>query len=92
MTEAGEHVALVLAAQWMDEMTGTELLSRVPATHPSAKRGLLIDWGSWGDAGTANAIFEAMALNRIDYYVLRPEADSDELFHRTVTDPDVYGA
>jgi len=84
--DAGQPVALVLADQWLTEMTGAELLARVKALHPSAKRGLLIAWGGWGDAATAEAIFEAMALGRIDYYVLKPAASPDEMFHRTVAE------
>jgi thioredoxin reductase (NADPH) len=82
--ESGTPVALVLADQWLSGTTGAELLDRVRALHPSAKRGLLIEWGGWGDRETAEAIFEAMALGRIDYYVLKPEGSPDELFHRTV--------
>jgi thioredoxin reductase (NADPH) len=86
LREAGEQVAVVLADQWLGEgeATGAELLARVKAVHPSAKRGLLIEWGAWGDPATAEAIFEAMALGRIDYYVIKPQRAPDELFHRTV--------
>lgn len=85
LAEAGEQVAVVLADQWLGgETTGAELLARAKTLHPSAKRGLLIEWGAWGDAETAAAIFEAMALGRIDYYVLKPQGSPDELFHRTV--------
>ncbi len=84
LREAGRPVALVLADQWLSGTTGAELLARTKALHPSAKRGLLIEWGAWGDRETAEAIFEAMARGRIDYYVLKPEGSPDELFHRTV--------
>jgi thioredoxin reductase (NADPH) len=84
LREAGDPVALVLADQWLSGTTGAELLARAKALHPSAKRGLLIEWGGWGDRETAEAIFEAMALGQIDYYVLKPERSPDELFHRTV--------
>jgi thioredoxin reductase (NADPH) len=86
LRETGAPVALVLADQWLaeGETTGAELLARAKALHPSAKRGLLIEWGAWGDPETAEAIFEAMALGRIDYYVLKPQSSPDELFHRTV--------
>jgi len=60
-----EDVALVLSAQWLDGTTGSELLGRVRALHPHAQRGLLIEWGSWGDGRTGEAIFQAMA--RIDH-------------------------
>ena len=49
LAAAGEDVALVLAAQWLSGTTGGELLGKVRALHPQAQRGLLIEWGSWGD-------------------------------------------
>jgi thioredoxin reductase (NADPH) len=81
-----EPVALVLADQWMPDLTGAELLASTKNLHPQAKRGLLIDWGAWGDRATADAILRAMALGHIDYYVLKPWASPDEFFHRTVTE------
>ena len=33
--------------------TGSELLARARQLHPHAKRGLLIEWGAWGDRATA---------------------------------------
>jgi thioredoxin reductase (NADPH) len=84
--EEGSPVALVLAAQHLPELTGSELLARVHAIHPHAKRALLIPWGGWGDEETAEAIRVAMALGHIDYYVLRPTKPPDELFHRIVSE------
>jgi thioredoxin reductase (NADPH) len=84
LREEGEPVAIVLADQWMPEMTGGELLARTRALHPHAKRGMLVDWGAWGDRKTARAILEAMALGNIDYYVLKPNRARDEYFHRTI--------
>ncbi len=81
----GAEVALVLARQWLAGMTGGELLGRVHQLHPHAKRGLLIDWGGWGDKATGDAIFDAMAHGRIDYYVLRPSGSPDEVFHSAVS-------
>ena len=52
--------------------------------HPLAKRGLLIEFGAWGDDETAVAIREAMSRGHIDYYVLKPWSEPDELFHRTI--------
>jgi thioredoxin reductase (NADPH) len=86
MATDGEDVAVVLADQWMDGLTGVELLSRVQQLHPNAKRGLLVEWGAWGDARTADAIVGAMAEGRIDYYVLKPWRSPDELFQRTVAE------
>jgi thioredoxin reductase (NADPH) len=81
----GAEVALVLAAQWLSGMTGTELLGRVHHLHPHAKRGLLIEWAAWGDRPTGEAIFDAVAHGRIDYYVLRPSGSPDEVFHHAVS-------
>ena len=50
LSAAGEEVALVLADQWMADLTGGEVLAQVPALHPRAKRVLLIDWGGWPTA------------------------------------------
>ena len=50
-----------------------------------AQRGLLIEWGSWGDGQTAGEIFEAMARRQIEYYVIRPSQSPDELFHQSVS-------
>jgi thioredoxin reductase (NADPH) len=81
---ANDPVAIVLADQWMEGITGAELLMRARELHPNAKRGLLVDFGAWGDPPTADAIRHAMAVGDIDYYVLKPWRDHDELFHRTI--------
>jgi thioredoxin reductase (NADPH) len=86
MRDSQDDVALVLAAQRTDDLTGEELLARVRGLHPRAKRGLLIDFGAWGDRLTADAILRAMALGRMDYYVIKPWRSPDELFNRTVAE------
>jgi thioredoxin reductase (NADPH) len=85
VSEGGGEVALVLAAQWLPGTTGSELLERAVQLHPHVKRALLVPWRAWGDVPTAKAIFESMALGRIDYYVLRPASAPDEVFHHAVT-------
>jgi thioredoxin reductase (NADPH) len=85
LSDAGEEVALVLAGQWLSGTTGSELLEQVGKLHPHAKRALLVSWGDWGHRPTAEAIFDSMALGRIDYYVLRPAASPDEVFHHAVS-------
>jgi thioredoxin reductase (NADPH) len=81
----GSDVALVLAGHRLAGTTGGELLGRVHQIHPHAKRGLLIDWGGWGDRATGEAIHDDMAHGRIDYYVLRPSGTPDEVFHLAVS-------
>jgi thioredoxin reductase (NADPH) len=86
MADAGEEVALILAGDSLGGAPGSELLGGVRKLHPQAQRGLLIDYGSWGDGPTGEAIVTAMALRQIDYYVIRPTTRSpDELFHQAIS-------
>ncbi len=85
LSDAGEEVALVLAAHSPSEPTAGEVLERAHQLHPHARRGLLVDWGEWGDVTTAKAIFDLMALGRIDYFLLRPAVSPDELFHHAIS-------
>ncbi len=80
---AGEEVALVLADQWMPDMSGAELLARVRNIFPTAKRALL---QVWGDRSTQRPILQSMTLGHIDYYVHKPERPGDEHFHRMVSE------
>ena len=82
----GGRVAIVLAARGSGELTGEALLERVSRLHPHARRALLIPWGGWGDAETAQAIRKAMTFGHIDYYVIKPWTSPDELFHRVVSE------
>lgn len=83
-TEA--DVALVLAGQSSTGTTRGELLDHVRQLHPHAKRILLIAENAWTDEPTADAIRASMALGRIDYYVVRPAASPDEVFHEAVSE------
>jgi thioredoxin reductase (NADPH) len=83
---ANEAIAVVLADQWLPELTGEEFLARVRDLHPHAKRALLVPWGAWADPPTAAAIHRAIALGHTDYYVLKPWRSPDELFHRTIAE------
>jgi thioredoxin reductase (NADPH) len=85
LADDGADVALVLAARSETGLDETELLDRVRELHPQAKRGLLITWGAWSERSAAEAIFDAMALGRIDYYVIKPAPPRDEVFHQAVT-------
>jgi thioredoxin reductase (NADPH) len=85
LAAAHEPVAVVLAGQWLDGMTGSDLLDTARRFHPHAKRAMILHWGQWGDPATGDAIFDAIARARIDHYVIRPTAPPDELFHSAIT-------
>ena len=80
----GRLLALVLADQ-PPGGAGVDLLANVKRLSPDTKRGLLIEWGAWGDQKVADAIVQAMTFGHIDYYVLKPWRSPDEFFHRTIT-------
>src|SRR5437868_1787055 len=52
---AGGEAALVLVGHSLWGTTGRALLKGVRHRYPHAKRGLLIDWGAWGDPATGEA-------------------------------------
>lgn len=69
LKQDGEEIALVVADQWMPEMTGNELLGRVHAIEPMAKRALLV---AWGDRTASSTILQACALGEIENYLYKP--------------------
>jgi thioredoxin reductase (NADPH) len=85
LAQSGDEVALVLAASSLSRVGGTDLLDHVRQLHPHAKRALLVPAGAWADGATAEAIRDAIALGRIDYYVPRPAPSPDEVFHGAVS-------
>jgi thioredoxin reductase (NADPH) len=84
LNDAGEDVAVALAGQWLQGIDGIQLMEEIGELHPLAKRALLIDWGEWSHRPTAEAIFEGMAHDHLDYYLVRPVEPPDEHFHRLV--------
>jgi thioredoxin reductase (NADPH) len=86
LTARGVELAVVLAAQKLPGMGGGNLLYEVGEVQPLAKRGLLIPWGGWGDRDTAAVIHAGMARDDFDYYVMKPIAEPDEQFHRTISE------
>ena len=85
LARAGEAVALVLVGKSLSDATGGELLERARQVHPHAKRGLVVSPGAWADQPTAEAILDATALGQIEYYVPRPAASQDEVFHQAIS-------
>ncbi len=69
MKANGEEIALIIADQWMPEMTGTEFLGRVRSIEPTAKRALLV---SWGDHTASPTILQGCALGQLDNYLYKP--------------------
>ncbi len=67
--DEGGEVALVIADQWMPEMTGRELLETAHGLDRSARRSLLV---SWGDKGAQQMILEGCAFGQLDNYLLKP--------------------
>jgi thioredoxin reductase (NADPH) len=72
--EGGDEIALVVADQWMPEMTGREFLGRVRSIEPAAKRALLV---AWGDHEASSTILQACALGELDNYLYKPWAPAE---------------
>lgn len=69
------RVALLVADQWMPEMTGLEFLVEAHELHPEARRLLVIDVG---DVSAEAPIVRAMTLNQLDFYFGKPWASPEE--------------
>ena len=82
----GEPVAVVLVDDTIEDQTRAALFDKVRTLHPNARRALLVKWGAWSERDSASAILHAMAVGHINYYVLKPWAARDALFHRTVAE------
>ena len=52
----GNEIALIIADQWMPEMTGNELLGRIHEIEPGVKRAPLV---SWGDRSASSTILQS---------------------------------
>jgi thioredoxin reductase (NADPH) len=76
-------VAVVIADQWMPQMTGLELLARVRQLHPTARRMLLC--GIW-DSSVNQPMSQAMTLGRLDGWVVKPWEPAEEYLYLPVTE------
>jgi thioredoxin reductase (NADPH) len=76
-------VAVIIADQWMPQMTGLDLLARARQLHPSARRLLLI--GVW-DRSANQPMSQAMTLGRLDGWVLKPWEPAEEHLYLPVTE------
>jgi thioredoxin reductase (NADPH) len=63
------QVALMIADQWMPEMTGAQFLQKAHLLHPDAQRALVV---AWGDKESASIILNACAFGQMENYILKP--------------------
>ncbi len=77
---------MVLVDHSLADEERAEIFATSRTGHPDARRALLIEWGAWADRSTASAILSAMSVGDINYYVLKPWIERDELFHRTIAE------
>ncbi len=82
---ANQEIALLLAAHGLDGTLASELLSEARRLHPHVRRVVLIGWSEQGDPAVGEAIFAAIAMGRIDHYLVRPAPPTDELFHHEIS-------
>ena len=83
MKSEGEELALIIADQWMPEMTGTELLGRAHELDRTAKRALLVEWG---DRSSAPAILEGCAFGQLDNYLRKPWSPAEVYLYPDVSE------
>jgi thioredoxin reductase (NADPH) len=72
---------MIICAESMRAMPGSELLARSRPTHPDAKRILLIDHG---DQRMREVIARAMALGRVEYYLTKPWRPREHLLYPVI--------
>jgi len=81
----GTDIALVLAGPAALDGAGGGLFDHARRAHPQAKRALLISPNVWTDPLQAATIRGAMALGRIDHFLLEPGPPPDEVFHEGIS-------
>ena len=76
-------VALILADQWIQDMSGIDLLRASTEIFPDAKRAVVIGQGELNRA--REAVLKAAALAEIETYIVRPVIEPDEVFYREIS-------
>jgi thioredoxin reductase (NADPH) len=76
-------VAVVIADQWMPQLTGVEFLAHAHQLHPSARRMLLI---GVLDRSVNQPVSQAMALGRIDGWLWKPWEPAEEHLYLPVSE------
>jgi thioredoxin reductase (NADPH) len=85
LAAAGADLALALAGPAALDGADGGLFDHVRREHPQAKRALLISPMVWTDPIEAATIRAAMALGRIDHFLLEPGPAPDEVFHEGIS-------
>lgn len=83
LKDEGEQVALLIADQWMPEITGIELLSRAHELHPRAQRALLVQWG---DRSASPTILQGCALGQLENYLNKPWSPPEVYLYPAVSE------
>jgi thioredoxin reductase len=86
VASAGREVALVLSDDRDAVGRADSVFVTARRAFPDVRRALVIEWGSWTDRETVDAVLGLMAATLVDYYVVRPRHVPDEYFHRAVTE------
>jgi thioredoxin reductase (NADPH) len=76
-------VAVVIADQWMPQLTGVDFLAQAHQLHPSARRMLLI---GVLDRSVNEPMSQAMALGRIDGWLWKPWEPAEEHLYLPVSE------
>jgi thioredoxin reductase (NADPH) len=80
---SGADLALVIADEHVPPMSGRELLSRMHAIEPIARRVLLVPWG---DRGAATTILEGCAFGELDFYLQKPWSPPEVHLYPPISD------
>jgi thioredoxin reductase (NADPH) len=80
---AGRSLAVVIAAQWMPHLTGADFLARVHQHHPRSRRMLLT---RVFDQTINEPLGQAMALGRLDSWLLEPWDPAEEYLYAPITE------
>jgi thioredoxin reductase (NADPH) len=83
LRRGGVAVTVIIADQWMPQLTGVEFLAHAHQLHPSARRMLLI---GVLDRSVNEPMSQAMALGRIDGWLWKPWEPAEEHLYLPVSE------
>jgi thioredoxin reductase len=82
LLDAGTPVALAVGAVGEQDPDGIDVLERMRDIDAAATRVAAVRWGDWQ---TARRVFDALALGRVNNWVMLPVQTPDEDFHHSIT-------